>query len=78
MTTLTIQVPDSKVLEVSNYIKDKGGKVSQKVNSAEDISYLNVDDHLLNPMTLAYAENSLKEGWTLSDEENEYWNSFVK
>lgn len=81
MTTLTIQVPDSEVLKVSNYIKHRGGKVSQgeiKEISIEEQSYSNLDDHQINPMTLAYAEGSLKEGWDLSEEENEYWNSFAK
>ena len=77
MTTLTIEIPDSEVLEVSNFIKDKGGKVNS-TDSVEGHEYSNLDENLITPMTLAYAEGSLIEGWDLSDEENEYWNSFAK
>ena len=77
MTTLTIEIPDSEVLEVSNFIKHKGGKVNLTA-SIEEHEYSGLDESQINPMTLAYAEGSLKEGWDMSDEENEYWNSFAK
>jgi hypothetical protein len=34
MTTLTIEIPDSEVKEVSTYIKQKGGKVRKKSYAA--------------------------------------------
>ncbi len=43
-----------------------------------ELTYSHLNDNEANLMTLAYAEGSLKEGWDLSDEENEYWNSFAK
>ena len=32
MTTLTIEVPDKEVKEISSYIKQKGGKVLKKLS----------------------------------------------
>jgi len=34
MTTLTIEVPDNEVKEISTYIKQKGGKVVDKISAA--------------------------------------------
>jgi hypothetical protein len=34
MTTLTIEIPDSEVKEISSYVKQKGGKVVKKNSAA--------------------------------------------
>jgi len=49
-----------------------------KGTTISELTYSHLNDNEVNSMTLAYAEGSLKEGWDLSDDENEYWNSFAK
>ena len=73
MTTFTVEIPDGEANDVLSYIKRKGGNVI-----SENSSYSHLEDDEISVMTLAYAEESLKEGWDLSDEENDYWNSFEK
>jgi hypothetical protein len=34
MTTLTIEIPDKEVKEISTFIKQKGGKVVEKISAA--------------------------------------------
>lgn len=34
MTTLTIEIPDKEVKEISTYVKRKGGKVIEKISRA--------------------------------------------
>jgi hypothetical protein len=34
MTTLTIEVPDKEVKEISTFVKQKGGKVVEKISTA--------------------------------------------
>lgn len=72
MMTLTIEIPDREANDVLTYVKQKGGSV------ISESLYSNLDDENVNPMGLAYAEASLKAGWDLSDEENDYWSSFAK
>jgi hypothetical protein len=55
MTTLTIEIPDSEVKEVSTYIKQKGGKVRKKNSTAS-----------LKHAQLASLEQGLREAILIS------------
>lgn len=47
--------------------------------TSEPIVYKTIEESEINPMSLAYAQSSFSQDWNIENqEENEYWESFVK